>query len=65
MTIEQQRELADLTQQAIEINDLESLQKIYDIILDDLKTGTIQGVDSGIEWFETMVPQSMISQLKS
>jgi hypothetical protein len=55
MTIEQIQNLSDLTEQAVEVSDIESLVKIYQIILQDRIDNPFDNPE-GSEWFWTLVP---------
>jgi hypothetical protein len=57
MTPEQIQNLTQLTEQAVDVSDMESLVKIYQIILQDLKDDPFQP-DEGPEWFWLMIPTS-------
>ena len=63
MTIEQIQQLSELTQKAIDSNNMESLQNIFDIIKDYQLNGEIKN-DMLFEWFYSMVPVEMLQSLK-
>lgn len=55
MKYEQRMELAQLTEEAIQENDIETIQKIWKIIQDDLnESEEINGNEE--EWFIVLVP---------
>lgn len=55
MKYEQRMELAQLTEEAIQENDIETIQKIWKIIQDDLNgSEEINGNEE--EWFIVLVP---------
>jgi hypothetical protein len=51
MTTSERQRLSVLTEQAVENNDLESLQEILQIIREDEKEQGFQ-LSDGVEWFE-------------
>ena len=63
MNIEQQQQLAALTQQAVDANDIPALQKIWKVIQDDLQNGPIQFA-YGIEWWESIVPPEIREKIE-
>lgn len=63
MTIEQQQELSALTKKAVASNDIATLEKIWKVIQDDLKNGTIW-IPKGIEWWESSVPPAIREKIE-
>jgi hypothetical protein len=63
MNIEQQQQLAELTQQAVDANDITALQKIWKVIQDDLENGTLF-FQYGIEWWESIVPPEIREKIE-
>lgn len=55
MRSKQRQELSDLTTQAVQVSDMESLVKIYQVILQDMNDNPFDNPD-GMEWFWILVP---------
>ena len=60
---EEIRELARLTEEALDVNDIEALKKINKIINTKPDVGGYEVEDRG-EWFECMVPPEILQKIQ-
>lgn len=58
MTSEQRQQLSELTQIAVENNDIDSLIKIRKIIEQDEQQSELTTI-TGSEWFESLLPSEL------
>lgn len=58
MTSEQRQKLSELTEIAVQNNDIDSLIKIRKIIEQDEQQSELI-TDTGLEWFESLLPSEL------
>lgn len=60
MTSKQRQELSEMTEEAVQNNDIETLFQIYSIIAEDFK---LEPDPYAFEWFASMIDPSQWSEL--
>jgi len=59
MTSEERQKLSDLTIEAVELNDIDSIKNIEAILLEDQRSSELKE-PMGLEWFYNLVPNYML-----